>query len=66
VRELPCGNSISIKVDLNRALQDRSQRILIKPNDVIVLRYTLQEEIANALLNMFQINYLIGSGGLNN
>jgi len=66
VRELPCGNSVSIKVDLNRALQDRSQRILIKPNDVIVLRYTLQEEIANALLNMFQINYLLGSGGLNN
>jgi hypothetical protein len=66
VRELPCGNSISIKVDLNRALQDRSQRILIKPNDVIVLRYTLQEEIANAFLNMLQINYFLGSGGFNN
>jgi protein involved in polysaccharide export with SLBB domain len=62
VRELPCGNSISIKVDLNRALQDRSERILIQPNDVIILRYTLAEEFGNALLNMLQINFLLGSG----
>lgn len=62
IRELPCGNSVSIKVDLNRALQDRSQRILIQPNDVIILQYTLAEEIGNALLNMLQFNYILGSG----
>lgn len=62
VRELPCGNSISMKVDLNRALENPSERILIKPKDVIIVRYTLTEEIGNVLLNVFQINYLLGSG----
>lgn len=33
-----------------------------KPNDVVILRYTLTEEIGNAFLNMLQFNYLFGSG----
>ena len=63
VRELPCGSSISMRIDLNQALQDPSQRILIKPNDVVILRYTLTEEIGNVLINMFQINYFLNSIG---
>lgn len=64
IRELPCGNQISMKVDLNRALQDRSERVLIQPGDVIVLRYTIGEEIGNVLLNMVQFNFLFnGFGG---
>ena len=62
VRELPCGSSIAMKVDLNRALENPSERVLIQPNDVVLVRYTLQEEIGNVLLNAFQINYLLGSG----
>ncbi|MBC7965111.1 MAG: polysaccharide biosynthesis/export family protein [Fuerstia sp.] len=62
IRELPCGSSIAMRVDLNQALQDPSQRILIKPNDVVILRYKITEEIGNVLINMFQINYLLGSG----
>ena len=65
VRELPCGSSISMRVDLNKALQDTSQRILIKPKDVVILRYTITEEIGNALLNMIQINYFMNSIGRN-
>jgi len=63
VRELPCGSSISMRIDLNQALQDPSQRILIKPNDVVILRYTLTEEIGNVLINMFQINYFLNNIG---
>jgi len=63
VRELPCGSSISMRIDLNKALQDPSQRVMIKPNDVVILRYTLTEEIGNALLNMLQINYFLNSFG---
>ena len=63
VRELPCGNSISMRIDLNKALQDPSQRILIKPNDVIILRFTLLEEIGNAALSIFQVNYFLNSIG---
>lgn len=66
IRELPCGNQITMKVDLNKALQNRSERILIQPNDVIMLRYTIAEEIGNALLNLVQFNFLLnglsGSG----
>ena len=62
VRELACGNSIAMKVDLNRALENPSERILIQPNDVILVRYTLAEEVGNVLLNAFQINYLLGAG----
>ncbi|MEZ6128158.1 MAG: polysaccharide biosynthesis/export family protein [Planctomycetaceae bacterium] len=40
IRELPCGNQITMKIDLNRALQNPSERILIQPNDVVMLRYT--------------------------
>lgn len=61
VRELPCGSSITMRIDLNKALQDPSQRILIKPNDVIILRYTLLEELGNAALSIFQVNYFLNS-----
>ena len=54
-----------MRVDLNKALQDTSQRILIKPKDVVILRYTITEEIGNALLNMIQINYFMNSIGRN-
>ena len=62
VRELPCGNSITMKIDLNKALQNPSERILIQPNDIVMVRYTIQEEIGNLLANVFQVNYLLGSG----
>ena len=62
IRELPCGNQISMKIDLNKALQNPSERVLIQPNDVIMLRYTLCEEIGNVVLNLFQVNYLLGNG----
>ncbi len=62
VRELACGNSITMKVDLNRALENPSERVIIQPNDVILVRYTLAEEVGNVLINAFQINYLLGSG----
>jgi hypothetical protein len=63
VRELPCGSSISMRIDLNQALQDPAQRILIKPNDVVILRYTITEEIGNVLINMLQINYFLNDIG---
>ncbi|APZ91177.1 polysaccharide biosynthesis/export family protein [Fuerstiella marisgermanici] len=61
IRELPCGNQISIKIDLNRALQNPSERILIQPNDVVMLRYKLSEEVANVFLQLLP-SYLIGNG----
>jgi len=62
MRELPCDNQIAIKIDLNKAIANKSERILIKPGDVVMLRYTVTEEIGNLLLNMLQFNYILGSG----
>jgi len=63
IRELPCGNQITLKVDLNRALQNRGERILIQPGDVVMLRYTIGEEVANVVLSLVQFNFLFS--GLN-
>ena len=66
IRELPCGNAITMKIDLKQALQNPAERVLIQPNDIILLRYTLPEEIGNVLLGMAQFNFLFsgfsGSG----
>ncbi len=58
IRELPCGNAITMKIDLNEALQNPGARVLIQPNDVILLRYTVPEEIGNVVLGMMQFNFL--------
>jgi hypothetical protein len=64
VRKLPCGGQVPIEVDINRALVDPSHRILVQPEDMLVLRYRLQEEVINAALGIFQVNYFLNS--LNN
>jgi len=62
IRKLPCGGQIPISVNLNRALVDPSQRILIQPEDTLVLRYTFEEEILSVITSVFSVNYLLGSG----
>lgn len=61
IRKLPCGNQITIKVDLNRALQNPSERILIQPDDFVMLRFKLSEELANVALSLVQFNFLLNS-----
>ncbi len=58
IRELPCGNAITMKINLKEALQNPAGRVLIQPNDVILLRYTVPEEIGNVVLGMMQFNFL--------
>ncbi|MCP4788112.1 MAG: sugar ABC transporter substrate-binding protein [Fuerstiella sp.] len=58
IRELPCGNAITIKINLKEALQNPAGRVLIQPNDVVLLRYTVAEEVGNVLLGMMQFNFL--------
>lgn len=65
IRKLPCGNQITIKVDLNKALQNPSERVLIQPDDFVMLRYKIGEELANVALSLVQFNFLFSglSGG---
>lgn len=63
IRKIPGMGEIPIRVDLHQALTDPSQRILILPEDVIIVQYTCPEEIVNAALNIVQFNFLYGIGG---
>jgi len=58
VRKLPCGGQLPIRVDLNRALQDPTHRILVQPGDTLILRYKIYEEAINAALGLIQFNFL--------
>ncbi|NQT12195.1 MAG: polysaccharide biosynthesis/export family protein [Planctomycetes bacterium] len=59
VRKLDCGGQVPIQINLNKALPDPSERILIQPEDLIIVRYTLFEELYNTVLNLFQFNILL-------
>ena len=54
-----CGTEIPIEVNLKTALTNPAERILVAPEDTIIVRYTLCEELANAALSLFQVNYFI-------
>jgi hypothetical protein len=66
LRKLPGHRQISIKVDLCKALTDPAERILIQPEDVIVVQYTLLEELGNIGLRLVQFNFLFNGFSGNN
>ncbi len=56
LRRLPDNRQVSIRVDLNRALTNPSERILVAPGDTLILRQRPIERaanIGNAALNTF-------------
>lgn len=58
LRKLPDGTQVPIEVDVNRALADPGHRILVQPEDTLILKYRLHEEVINGLLNLVQFNFL--------
>ena len=64
LREVQGGQQVPIRIDLHKALTDSSQRLLLQPEDMIIVRYTFSEEVYNALLGMVQFNFLFNGGGL--
>lgn len=59
LRKLPNGSTIPIKISLNRAFVDPSQRILIQPGDYVMLQYTPAEVLANMILGSISFQYFI-------
>jgi protein involved in polysaccharide export with SLBB domain len=49
------GRQQTIEIDLRRALADPGQRILIEPNDFIVLEYRAGEVVMNTFLSTFRV-----------
>ncbi len=62
IRKTCNGQTLAIRVDLRQAITDSNQRLLIQPEDMILVQYTVAEEIGNFALRALQINYLLGSG----
>jgi len=57
------GQQVPIKLNLKKALLDPGQRILVQPNDYIMLQYTEMELVFNMLLNNLQLSYALQTIG---
>ena len=55
------GRQNAIEVDLKEAMRDPNQRILIEPNDLIVLEYRPSEVLMNTILSTFRVNMSLDS-----
>ena len=53
LRRIPGDRQLAIRVDLNDAINDPRQRILVKRGDTLVLRFKPQEEAINFVSNVF-------------
>lgn len=53
LRQIPGDNQIAVRIDLNDAINDPKQRMLVKAGDTLVLRYKPQEEFVNFVTNVF-------------
>ncbi|QDV67446.1 hypothetical protein Poly24_11460 [Rosistilla carotiformis] len=53
IRTTPCGDQFNIAVDLNKALNDNSERLMVQPGDTLILRYKPCEELVNFSLVTF-------------
>ena len=59
LRETPDGRQLPIRVDLARAMTDQKERILIQPNDVVMLQFKPHQAVFNGVVNMFNWSFLI-------
>jgi protein involved in polysaccharide export with SLBB domain len=59
LRKVGNGRQVAIRVDLERAVRDAKQRIVIQPGDFIMLYYKPGETFTNAALNVANFNYLL-------
>ena len=56
LRKTPDGGQVPIKVDLDRALVDARERILIRPDDILVLQETPNQAIGRYFSQKFNLN----------
>jgi protein involved in polysaccharide export with SLBB domain len=65
LRQMPGGGQVPIRVDLNRAIRNPRERVLIQPGDVILLQQTPGEAVARYLVGIFnfQINWQVFTRG---
>ena len=55
------GRQNVIEIDLKQAMRDPGQRILIEPNDMIILEYRPTEVVMNTILSTFRVTMSLNS-----
>jgi protein involved in polysaccharide export with SLBB domain len=58
VRKLPGKQQVAIRVDLNQAVRNNKERVIIQPGDLIMLNYKPSEMASNVALNLFNLSYI--------
>lgn len=53
LRRIPGDRQLAIRIDLNEAINDPKQRMLVKQGDTLILRYKPQEEAVNFVSSVF-------------
>ncbi|MCA9140165.1 MAG: polysaccharide biosynthesis/export family protein [Planctomycetales bacterium] len=53
IRKLDCGRTYNIEVDLQIAMNNSSENILVLPGDTLILRYKPHEELVNFSIGTF-------------
>jgi protein involved in polysaccharide export with SLBB domain len=58
IRRLPCGDRIPVRVDLNRAVRDARERILVQPGDFLILQEAPSEATARYVTQVFNVSFV--------
>lgn len=53
IRRMKGGGQVAIRVSLHRALRDPRERILIQPGDMVLVRYSMLDSLANGIFLTF-------------
>lgn len=56
LRQTPNGGQVNIRVDLNRAMRDPRENILVQGGDILILQETQDEAITRYLTQTFRFN----------
>jgi protein involved in polysaccharide export with SLBB domain len=59
VRKQPDGTQQLIKVDLHKALLDPCERVVIRPDDLVLLQYRPSEAALNMVMNVFFYSFSV-------
>lgn len=57
LRKLPDGSQMQIRVDLARAMEDEKERIMIQPEDLVMVHFTPAQMASNAVINFLNFNF---------
>ena len=58
LRKTPGGGQVPIRVNLNQAMRDPRENILIMPGDMLLLQETPSEAVTRYITNVFSLDFV--------